>query len=119
MNNDGKYTRTVWRWDEEGRRHPVHLDVYDVLVAFAVTCPAVQHAAKKLLCAGLRGHKDRAKDLREAIKSIERAVELAANAGPDLPAPNYLDIPAPVPREYRGGCAICSDPKCDNPTGKH
>lgn len=54
----------------------VTVDVYDVLQAFAVTNPATQHAIKKLLCAGLRGHKDKMQDLTEALKSIERAIEL-------------------------------------------
>lgn len=52
------------------------VDVYDVLQAFTVTNPATQHAIKKLLCAGLRGHKDKMQDLTEALKSIERAIEL-------------------------------------------
>ena len=52
------------------------VDVYDVLQAFSVTNPATQHAIKKLLCAGLRGHKDKMQDLTEALKSIERAIEL-------------------------------------------
>lgn len=54
----------------------VTIDVYDVLQAFAVNNPATQHAIKKLLCAGLRGHKDKMQDLTEALKSIERAIEL-------------------------------------------
>lgn len=54
----------------------ITLDVYDVLQAFTVTNPATQHAIKKLLCAGLRGHKDKMQDLTEALKSIERAIEL-------------------------------------------
>ena len=54
----------------------VFVDIYDVLQAFAVTNPATQHAIKKLLCAGLRGHKDKMQDLTEALKSIERAIEL-------------------------------------------
>lgn len=51
-------------------------DVYDVLKAFGVTCPAVAHAVKKLLCAGQRGHKDRLTDLREAMTALARAAEL-------------------------------------------
>lgn len=51
-------------------------DVYDVLAAFNVTCPAVAHAVKKLLCAGQRGHKDRLTDLQEAAVALTRAVEL-------------------------------------------
>lgn len=51
-------------------------DVYDVLDAFGVTCPATAHAIKKLLCAGQRGHKDRATDLAEAQAALSRAAEL-------------------------------------------
>lgn len=52
------------------------IDVYDVLVAFDVTCPAMQHAIKKCLMSGQRGYKDSAQDKREAIQSIERSIEL-------------------------------------------
>lgn len=54
----------------------VYVDVYDVLKAFKVTCPATQHAIKKLLCPGQRGVKDKAQDLKEARSSIDRAIEL-------------------------------------------
>lgn len=54
----------------------VLIDLYDVLVAYNVTCPALQHAIKKLICAGLRGHKDYTQDLLEAINSVHRAVEI-------------------------------------------
>lgn len=54
----------------------VYIDVYDVLVAFQVVNPAVQHAVKKLLAAGQRGHKDLITDLEEAKSSIERAIEM-------------------------------------------
>lgn len=52
------------------------VDVYDVLTAYGVTCPAVAHAVKKLLMPGQRGAKDRLQDLNEAKQSIERAIEL-------------------------------------------
>lgn len=67
----------------------VQVDVYDVLKAFDVTCPAMQHAAKKVLCAGIRGHKDALKDKREAIQSIERSIELEA---PAEDSQAYFDI---------------------------
>ena len=51
-------------------------DVYDVLLAWDVRNPAVQHAIKKLLQPGTRGHKDVITDLREAMASVERAIEL-------------------------------------------
>ena len=54
----------------------VPIDVYDVLVAFNVTNPALQHLVKKALCCGLRGHKDRAQDMAEILESAQRAVEL-------------------------------------------
>jgi len=52
------------------------IDVYAVLDAFQVTCPARQHAIKKLLCTGLRGKGDTLRDLREAKASVQRAIEL-------------------------------------------
>ena len=52
------------------------IDIYDVLKAWGVTCPATQHAIKKLLQPGERGHKDKLTDLREALASIERAIEI-------------------------------------------
>jgi hypothetical protein len=54
----------------------VTIDVYDVLLAFNVTNPALQHLVKKALCAGLRGHKDKEQDLHEILESAKRAVEL-------------------------------------------
>lgn len=55
---------------------PVQVDVYSVLEAFEVRCPAVQHAVKKLLCAGIRGKGDTLQDLREAKDAIDRAISL-------------------------------------------
>ena len=52
------------------------VDVYDVLSAFNVTCPALQHLIKKALCVGIRGHKDEAQDLQDIIDSANRAMEL-------------------------------------------
>jgi hypothetical protein len=52
------------------------IDVYDVLKAFDVVCPAMQHAIKKMLCSGQRGVKDSIRDKREAIDSINRSIEL-------------------------------------------
>ena len=53
------------------------VDVYDVLTIFKVHNPAIQHAIKKLLCPGQRtAAKDKIQDLREAILSIERAIEM-------------------------------------------
>lgn len=58
------------------------VDVYSVLTAFAVTIPGVQHAVKKLLCAGLRDKGSLLQDLREARDAIDRAIEDAEGASP-------------------------------------
>jgi hypothetical protein len=65
-----KYDRKIW--DKYEDRHAV-VDVYRVLDAFDVRCPATAHAIKKLLCAGIRGHKDMEQDLAEAAQSIVEA----------------------------------------------
>lgn len=63
--------------------NPCLVDVYSVLEAFGVTCPARQHAIKKLLAAGIRGKGDTESDLQEAIASIERALSLEALRSPE------------------------------------
>lgn len=55
---------------------PGKVDVYSVLDAFDVRCPARQHAIKKLLCAGLRGKGGEVQDLEEARDAVERAVQM-------------------------------------------
>lgn len=54
----------------------VYVDVYDVLKAWQVTNPALQHLIKKALQAGERGHKDLKEDLLDIIASAKRAYEL-------------------------------------------
>lgn len=53
-----------------------YIDVYRVLELFGVTDPAIQHAVKKLLVAGGRGHKNIEKDVRESIDSLNRWIEM-------------------------------------------
>lgn len=66
--NKTKYQREI--------KKGVFVDVYDVLLAFGVTNPAMQHAIKKMLAPGQRGVKDAIQDMNEAMQSIERAKEL-------------------------------------------
>ena len=76
-----KYDRTI--------KPGVSVDVYDVLKAFNVTCPATAHAIKKLLAPGQRGTKSLVTDLEEAAASINRAIQLnAPKSGepPEIPA---------------------------------
>lgn len=51
------------------------IDVYDVLDAYDCGCSASEHAVKKLLMSGNRGHKDRITDLVEALQSVKRAIQ--------------------------------------------
>lgn len=61
-----KYTKTI---------RGVSVDVYDVLQAWGVSNPALQHLIKKALQCGQRGHKDNAQDLQDIIDSAIRAKE--------------------------------------------
>lgn len=57
------------------------VDVYSVLTAFQVTIPGLQHAVKKLLCAGIRSKATRLQDLQEARDALDRAIEDVQNEG--------------------------------------
>ncbi len=63
-----KYDREIVGKHGSGR---CIVDVYRVLVAFGDIPPEIQHAIKKLLAGGKRGHKDEGLDYLEAIQSIE------------------------------------------------
>ena len=52
------------------------LDVYRVISIFGVSDPCIQHALKKLLCSGVRGHKDQSKDIQDVIDTLERWKEM-------------------------------------------
>lgn len=56
--------------------HLEEVDVYRVLELFGVTDQAIGHAAKKLLVAGLRGVKNKEKDIKEAIDTLNRWVQM-------------------------------------------
>lgn len=64
-----------------------YVDVYRVLDIFNVTDPCLQHAIKKLLVAGGRGHKDIKKDVQEAIVSLERWKSMRQEETESLDAP--------------------------------
>ena len=57
-------------------RHLDEVDVYRVLEFFNVTDPCIQHAVKKLLCAGNRGAKDEERDVEEAIDTLGRYLDM-------------------------------------------
>ena len=52
------------------------IDVYTILSLYEVTDPCIQHAVKKLLCTGKRGHKDFLKDVQDSVDSLVRCIEL-------------------------------------------
>lgn len=52
------------------------LDIYRILQIYEVDDHALGHAIKKLLCAGNRGHKDKYQDVVEAIKSLDRWLDM-------------------------------------------
>ena len=57
------------------------VDVYRVLTLFKVNDPCIQHAIKKLLCAGDRGDKSMIKDITEARDSLNRHLEMLQEDG--------------------------------------
>lgn len=57
-------------------KHLQQIDVYRVLELFNVTDPCLQHALKKLLVAGGRGHKDISRDVQDVIDSCVRWQEM-------------------------------------------
>ena len=57
------------------------IDVYRVLTLFKVTEPCIQHAIKKLLCAGQRGDKNIIKDITEARDTLNRHLEMLNEDG--------------------------------------
>lgn len=55
--------------------HLKTIDTYRICELYGVSGP-VENAVKKLLCSGVRGAKDQMQDLREAISSISRKLEM-------------------------------------------
>lgn len=53
----------------------VKLDPYRILTVYNVTCPAMQHAIKKLLRAG-NSIKDLEQDIQEVIDTLKRKLEM-------------------------------------------
>lgn len=69
-----KYVRVIF--PRYAGQSPIQVDVYNVLDAYAVPAGPLHHAAKKILCAGIRGHKGAEQDLVEARDAITRAIEM-------------------------------------------
>jgi len=61
--------------------HLETVDVYRVLSLFQVNDACIQHAIKKLLCAGDRGDKSMIKDITEARDTLNRHLEMLNEDG--------------------------------------
>ena len=72
-----KYIRTIYGLCGT----PVKVDVYRVSDAFPTGSAPIDHAVKKMLCAGLRGHKDKLTDIDNAIESLQAARLLLIQKG--------------------------------------
>lgn len=74
------------------------LDVYRVLDLFQVTDPCLQHAAKKCLCAGVRGMKELLQDTKEARDTLNRKLAMAQEDAQEAVAtPMPSAAPAALP----------------------
>ena len=72
-----KYHRTIYGLCGT----PAKVDVYRVSDAFPTGSASIDHAVKKILCAGLRGHKDKLTDIDNAIESLQAARLLLIQKG--------------------------------------
>lgn len=70
------YHRDIPVTKEDAERGYITVDVYFILSLFNVIHHAVGHAIKKLLLPGLRGGKSEEQDLREAVWSVNRHLEI-------------------------------------------
>lgn len=71
-----KYQKIIYGKDQNGNVVKCIVDVYDVLEAWKITNPALQHLIKKALQPGERGHKSLVEDLKDIIASAQRALEI-------------------------------------------
>lgn len=74
MSSGNKYHREIHGLVKHGGGSVI-VDIYSVLIAYEVTIPGLQHAAKKILCSGLRNKGTRLQDLTEARDALDRAIE--------------------------------------------
>lgn len=102
--------------------HLKSIDIYRLLELFDVTDQAIGHAVKKLMCAGKRGSKSFEQDVREAVDTLNRRLQMIAEDDvPRAPQQAYVppvrampQAPAPMPSipvAHVGGVAKASIPK--------
>jgi len=59
-------------------RHLDYIDVYRIIDLYELHDPCFQHALKKILVPGARGHKDLIKDINDIIDTMKRKLEMIA-----------------------------------------
>lgn len=67
-NNNNPYIVDISKYNK--------LDIYRILKLYEVSDPCLQHAIKKILCAGKRGAKNFLQDVNEAIYTLQRCIEM-------------------------------------------
>jgi len=55
-----------------------YIDVYRIIDLYELHDPCFQHALKKILVPGARGHKDLIKDINDIIDTMQRKLEMIA-----------------------------------------
>jgi len=59
-------------------KHLDYIDVYRIIELYELHDPCFQHALKKILVPGARGHKDLTKDINDIIDTMRRKLEMIA-----------------------------------------
>jgi hypothetical protein len=75
IKSGNKYLKDIQVWMAE-EIVIAKVDIYAVLRAFDVTCPATAHAVKKLLMPGQRAKGTKIQDLKEARDALNRAIQM-------------------------------------------
>lgn len=87
MATGSKYDRTI---EAKYKNENIVTDVYRVLDAFEVKSQSRGHAAKKMLCAGLRGKGDEFSDIVEAIDALLEDAEITRRKSRAILSPRHL-----------------------------
>lgn len=99
-------------YHKEVPKGATHLDVYRILEMFGVTSPNLQHALKKLLVAGGRGAgKDIRQDVREAVDTLERWLEMRLEDEHPIAHVTQVNVTANVETEAKLRAAMTVTPE--------
>jgi len=65
-------------------KHLDYIDVYRIIDLYELHDPCFQHALKKILVPGARGHKDLINDINDIIDTMQRKLEMIAENKKEL-----------------------------------